>query len=153
MSEPRRNIAVAIRPVDAQGALAIGNIVTFSKTVGESDVYLFAGLSGDLSPNHCNEEYMAKTRYGKRIAHGALLVAYMSACSTRLIEQMGNIPTISYGYDRIRFVRPVFFGDTVTVHYRVHERNDPKGEVRSNVTVTNQVGEVVAVAIHILRLV
>ena len=92
MPEPRRNIAVAIRPVDAQGALAIGNIMTFSKTVGESDVYLFAGVSGDLSPNHCNEEYMAKTRYGKRIAHGALLVAYMSACSTRSIETDGQYP-------------------------------------------------------------
>ena len=58
-----------------------------------------------------------------------------------------------YGYDRIRFIKPVFFGDTVTVEYRVQERNDPEGEVRSRVTVTNQHGEVVAAAIHILKLV
>lgn len=152
MSE-RESVAVSIPPEDAAGALSIGNFVTFSKTVGESDVYSFAGISGDFSPNHCNEEYMAGTRYGRRIAHGALLVAYMSACSTKLIERIGNRPTVSYGYDRIRFIKPVFFGDTVTVEYRVQERDDPKGEVRSNVTVTNQRGETVAAAVHILKLV
>ena len=51
----------------------IGERVTFSKTVGEADVYMFAGVTGDLSKNHVNEQAMAKTRYGGRIAHGALL--------------------------------------------------------------------------------
>ena len=50
-----------------------GDEVRFSKTVGESDVYLFAGITGDLSPNHVNKEYMAKSSYGKLMAHGALL--------------------------------------------------------------------------------
>jgi 3-hydroxybutyryl-CoA dehydratase len=129
----------------------IGTTVTFSKTVGESDVYLFAGVSGDLGPNHVNEEYMRRTRFGRRIAHGVLIVAFMSTCSTRLIEQAGNTPMVSYGYDRIRFVRPVYIGDTVTVTYVVATVDDEKGEIRSDVTATNQDGDVVAVATHILR--
>ncbi len=129
----------------------VGTIVTFTKTVGESDVYLFAGVSGDLGPNHVNEEYMRQTRFGRRIAHGVLIVAFMSTCSTKLIEQAGNAPMVSYGYDRIRFVRPVFIGDTVTVRYTVAAVDDEKGEIRSDVTATNQDGDVVAVATHILR--
>jgi 3-hydroxybutyryl-CoA dehydratase len=129
----------------------IGSRVTFSKTVGESDIYLFAGVSGDLGPNHVNEEYMRRTRFGRRIAHGVLIVAFMSTCSTKLIEQVGNTPMVSYGYDRIRFVRPVFIGDTVTVTYVVAAVDDEKGEIRSDVTATNQDGDVVAVATHILR--
>jgi 3-hydroxybutyryl-CoA dehydratase len=69
-----------------------GTKVTFSKTVGESDVYLFAGITGDLHANHVNDEYMKKTRYGQRVAHGALLVGFMSNCSTqitRLYQQPG----------------------------------------------------------------
>ena len=56
--------------------------VTFSKTVSESDVYLFAGITGDLSPNHVNAEFMKATPYGQRVAHGALIVGYMSAASS-----------------------------------------------------------------------
>ena len=58
--------------LDASGLPAVGTTVTFSKTVGESDVYLMAGITGDFSPNHVNEEYMNGTRYGRRIAHGVL---------------------------------------------------------------------------------
>ena len=67
---------------DAMAALTIGKTVTVRKTVGETDVYLFAGISGDFSPNHVDEEFMMTTRYGRRIAHGALMVAYMSLAST-----------------------------------------------------------------------
>ena len=143
--------AISVSEAHAKGPLAIGSTIKFSKTVGETDVYLFAGITGDLGPNHCNEEYMRKTRYGRRIAHGVLLIGYMSNCSTRLIETIGDKPTVSYGYDRVRFVKPVFIGDTITVAYTVAERDDAKGEIRSQVTVTNQDNEVVAVAIHILR--
>ena len=66
--------------------VAIGQQVTVAKTVGESDVYLFAGITGDLAPNHVNKEYMAKSSYGKLMAHGALLVGYMSTASSKAIE-------------------------------------------------------------------
>jgi acyl dehydratase len=132
--------------------VTVGQIATFAKTVGESDVYLFAGLTGDLYQNHTNEEYMKTTRYGRRIAHGALLVGYMSAASTRVTERCSH-PVVSYGYDRIRFVKPVFFGDTVTVEYRITERDEAQQKVFAQVTCTNQRDEVVAVATHILKFV
>jgi 3-hydroxybutyryl-CoA dehydratase len=132
--------------------VTVGQIATFAKTVGESDVYLFAGLTGDLYQNHTNEEYMKTTRYGRRIAHGALLVGYMSAASTRVTERCSH-PVVSYGYDRIRFVKPVFFGDTVTVEYRITERDEAQQKVFARVTCTNQRDEVVAVATHILKFV
>jgi 3-hydroxybutyryl-CoA dehydratase len=132
--------------------VTIGQVATFAKTVAESDVYLFAGLTGDLYQNHTNEEYMKSTRYGRRIAHGALLVGFMSAASTRITERCTH-PVVSYGYDRIRFVRPVYFGDTVTVAYRVTDKDEAQQKVFAEITCTNQRGEVVAVATHILKFV
>ena len=130
----------------------VGQVVTFAKTVGESDVYLFAGLTGDLYQNHTNEEYMKTTRYGRRIAHGALLVGYMSAASSKLTERCTH-PVVSYGYDRIRFIRPVFFGDTVSVEYKITEKDEAQDKAFAQVTCTNQRGEVVAAATHILKFV
>ncbi|MBI3972465.1 MAG: MaoC family dehydratase N-terminal domain-containing protein [Chloroflexi bacterium] len=130
----------------------IGDEVTFAKTVGESDVYLFAGITGDLYQNHTNEEYMKTTRYGGRIAHGALLVGFMSAASSKLIERCRQ-PVVSYGYDRIRFIKAVYLGDTITVKYRVAEKDNSQDKIFSQITCTNQRGEVVAAATHILKFV
>src|ERR1051326_7703600 len=96
---------------------AIGDTVRFAKTVSETDVYLFAGITGDLAPNHVDEEYMRRSVYGRRIAHGALLVGYMSTTSTMILQQslakgIDSTP-VSLGYDRVRFLGAVYFGDTV----------------------------------------
>ncbi len=69
----------------------VGDQVTFSKTVGESDVYLFAGITGDFAGNHVNEEYMKRSSYGRRIAHGALLVGFMSTASSMMIAKSVGI--------------------------------------------------------------
>jgi acyl dehydratase len=140
------------KPLDPDyGADLIGRSVSFGKTVGETDVYLFAGISGDFSPNHVDEEYMKAGRYGRRIAHGVLMLAYMSTCSTKFVESIGNHPHVSYGYDRVRFVKPVFIGDTIRVQYTVAERVPERRMLRSEVRVLNQDGDVVAVATHILK--
>ncbi len=137
---------------DAFAALPVGKKVTVSKTVSESDVYLFAGLTGDLSPNHVNEEYMRTTKYGRRIAHGALLVGLMSQASTKIAADLpGTI--ISYGYDRIRFPAPCFLGDTVTITYEIIERDEAAMKTFARVTCTTQRGDVVAAATHILKVV
>ena len=136
----------------AMEALTIGKTVTVRKTVGETDIYLFAGISGDFAPNHVDEEFMKGTRYGRRIAHGALLVAYKSQASTKMCSGLpGTI--VSYGYDRVRFPGAVFIGDTVTVTYEIVERDPSAGKAFSKVTCTNQRGEVVAAATHILKVV
>lgn len=132
--------------------LQVGATVTFSKTVSESDVYLFASITGDWSPNHVNEEAMRKSKYGRRIVHGALLVGYMSNCSTALCARV-NTPDetpVSLGYDRIRFIAPVFIGDTITVTYRVTEIDARKRESKAEVRVSAR-GELCALATHILR--
>ncbi len=136
-------------------AVDIGEEVTFAKTVAESDVYLFAGISGDFAANHVNDEYMKGSRYGRRIAHGALLVAYMSRCSTMMAERIGGTITshtpVSLGYDRIRFLAPVFIGDTVSTRYRVAEVDHDRLRTRSDIEVRNQHDDIVAVAQHILK--
>ena len=137
---------------DAFAALPVGKKVTVRKTVSESDVYLFAGLTGDLSPNHVDEEYMRKTKYGRRIAHGALIVGLMSHASTKIITDLpGTI--VSYGYDRIRFPAPCFLGDTVTITYEIVERDEAAMKTFARVTATSQRGDVVAAATHILKVV
>ena len=131
-------------------ALEIGDEVSFSKTVGESDVYLFAGITGDFFELHVNEEVMQSSRFGTRIAHGALMVGFMSTVSSMMITRSGGF-AVSLGYDRVRFTAPVFIGDTITVVYRIASVDEPRSRALADVIVTNQRGETVAVATHILK--
>ena len=133
---------------------ALGASTSFSKTVSESDVYLFAGITGDFAPNHVDEQFMRKTPYGRRIAHGALLVGYMSTASTMvntlMAERVPPIFPVSLGYDRVRFLKPVFLGDTITVRYTVDSIDAAKNRTLAKVEVNNERGEIVAVAIHLM---
>jgi acyl dehydratase len=132
--------------------IPIGTRVVFAKTIGESDIYLFAGITGDLSPNHVNAEYMKSTPYGKIVAHGALIVGLMSNCSTRILEQAETTrPAVSYGYDRIRFIQPVFVGDTITIAYEIVSHDESKAITVAEVVAVNQRGETVAIATHLLK--
>jgi 3-hydroxybutyryl-CoA dehydratase len=133
----------------------IGASVTCAKTVGESDVYLFAGITGDFSPNHVDEVAMAGTQYGGRIAHGALLVGYMSRASTMIGDKCealmrGHYP-VSLGYDRVRFLEAVKIGDTITITYRVVNADADRMRTVADVNLHNQAGTLCAVASHIMR--
>lgn len=123
----------------------IGTSSVFTKTVSESDVYLYAGISGDFSPNHVNEEYMSGGRFGHRVAHGTLLMGFMSAASANLY--LGR--TASLGYDKVRFIKPVYFGDTIRTEYRISGYDHEKKRVFADVTCTNQHNETVAAAVNI----
>lgn len=135
--------------------VAVGDSVSFAKTVGESDITLFAGITGDFAPNHINEQYMAGSRFGRRIAHGALLVGYMSTCSTLMVEKSGGWQgaqtAVSLGYDRVRFLAPVFIGDTITLTYTVVEVAAGKQRALADIQAVNQRGDLVAVARHVIR--
>jgi acyl dehydratase len=134
------------------GLIPVGTRAEFAKTIGESDIYLLAGITGDLSPNHVNAEYMKTTPYGTIIAHGALVIGLMSTCASRVIEQaLTTRPAVSYGYDRIRFVKPVRVGDTISVTYEIVSENPDQARTYAEVTARNQHGDVVAVATHILK--
>ena len=135
--------------------LSVGEKVTFSKTVGESDVYLFAGITGDLNGLHVNEQFMSGTAYGRRIAHGALLVGFMSTTSTMMIARCAEAESdetpVSLGYERIRFTAPVYINDTVSVTYTVAQIDEQRRRALSDIEVVNQRGETVAVAQHIIK--
>jgi acyl dehydratase len=135
----------------------VGENYTFAKTVGETDVVLFAGITGDFSDNHINDQYMKeKSNLGGRIAHGALLIGYMSTASTLSVahiihkDDLTDFP-VSGGYDKVRFLRPVPLGDTITIHYTVQTVDRERGRSVAKIEAVNQHGEIVAVAEHIMR--
>jgi len=134
--------------------VSVGHTVSFTKTVSESDVYLFAGITGDLAPNHVDKSYMQRSSFGRRMAHGALLVGLMSTASSMAVahcrDNEAETP-VSAGYDRIRFIKPVFLGDTVTVRYEVVSVNLDRRRSVSKIEATNQDGTLVGVANHILQ--
>jgi len=132
-----------------------GDEVTLEREVTEAAVNGFADISGDHSPNHTDEGSMSSSSYKGRIAHGALLVAYMSACSTEIVERVPNVRAtetpVSLGYDGIRFIKPVFIGDRLTLTYKVLEIDPVRRRALSDITIANQAGETVCVGKHILK--
>jgi 3-hydroxybutyryl-CoA dehydratase len=134
------------------GLLPVGTRAEFAKTIGESDIYLLAGITGDFSPNHINAEYMKTTPDGTIIAHGVLVVGLMSTCASKVLDQaFTSRPAVSYGYDRVRFVKPVRVGDTISVTYEIVSGDPDQAKTYAEVTAHNQHGDVVAVATHILK--
>ncbi len=115
-------------------------------------MYLFAGITGDFDPNHVDEEYCRKTSLGHRVAHGALIVGYTSAASTRILQDFER-PMVSVGYDRIRFLKPVYFGDTITIDYEITGIEREKERTLAKIEVRNQNDQLVAVITHVMQLV
>jgi acyl dehydratase len=132
--------------------IPLGLKTRVSKTVSESDVYLFAGITGDFDQNHVDEEYCKTTSFGRRIAHGALVLGYTSAASTKILQTFDR-PMLSVGYDRVRFLKPVYLGDTITVDYEIAELVPEKERLLGKIEVSNQNGDLVMVATHVMQLV
>ena len=116
--------------------LEVGDSSEFSKTVSESDVYMYAGISGDLNPAHINEAYAAGTFFKNRIAHGMLSAGFISAVIGMQLPGPGTI----YMGQTLQFLAPVRIGDTVTARVEVVEKIDDKKRVRLATTCTNQEG-------------
>jgi 3-hydroxybutyryl-CoA dehydratase len=132
-----------------------GDEIKLERDVTEAAVNAFADVSGDHSPNHVDKAQMSDSAYGGRIAHGALLVAFMSACSTEIVERIPNVRAsetpVSLGYDRIRFIMPVYIDDKITLSYKVRDVDTERRRARSDITITNQNGNTVCVGEHILK--
>jgi 3-hydroxybutyryl-CoA dehydratase len=133
-------------------SINIGDAVSWSKTISEADVYLFAGVTGDFSPNHINEEYMKTTAYGSRIAQGVLVLG-LTSTAVWMFASKYNVTGASLGYDKVRFVKPVMLGDTVTIDYRAAEKDLERARITVDVSGKNQRGEVVLSARHILKVI
>lgn len=130
----------------------VGTRVEHTLTVTESDVLGFARITGDFAPHHVDEAYARRTRLGRRIAHGALVVGYMSGVSTRALEDV-DAHLVSIGYDRVRFIAPIFLDDRITVTYEITGFDPERSRTTATVEVTNQDGQLVAVATHLMRVI
>lgn len=119
--------------------LVIGDTDRFSKTVTETDIYLFAGVTGDLNPAHIDEAYAQGTFFKTRIAHGMLLAGFVSTVVGTRIPGPGSV----YMEQTLRFLAPVRIGDTITAIGEVIEKIEEKKRVRLKTTCVNQEGVVV----------
>lgn len=124
----------------------IGQKASFEKTITESDVLLFSGISGDINPVHINDLVAKKSIFGKRVAHGVLVSGLTSAV---LGMQLPGEGTIYLGQDN-KFRRPVYIGDTVKATCEVIELNIEKNIAKLSTTTTNQNNEVVIEGIAVV---
>lgn len=123
---------------------------TFGRTITEADIVLHAGQTGDFFPHHMDVEWVKTQEFKERIAHGTLILSVGIGMTATEI----NPVAFSYGYDRIRFIRPVFIGDTITVKATITEKRDyPKradhGYVIEQVEIFNQHGKIVLACQHL----
>ncbi|MBB6731017.1 MaoC/PaaZ C-terminal domain-containing protein [Cohnella zeiphila] len=121
------------------------------RTVTETDIVMHAGQTGDFYPHHMDAEWCRTQEFGQRIAHGTLVFSIGIGMTAGEI----NPEAFSYGYDRLRFVKPVFIGDTIRAKATIKEKREhPKrsgyGFVVELVEVLNQLGETVLVCEHLL---
>lgn len=119
--------------------LSIGQSASFSKTISESDVYMFAGVTGDVNPAHINESYASATPFKTRIAHGMLSAGLISAVLGTQLPGPGSI----YAAQTLRFTAPVHIGDTITAVATVKELLPERNRAIIETVCTNQDGTVV----------
>ncbi|MEE4113832.1 MAG: MaoC family dehydratase [Desulfobacteraceae bacterium] len=116
--------------------LTIGDSDRFSKTVTDTDIYLFAGVTGDFNPAHIDEAYAQGTFFKTRIAHGMLSAGFISAVIGTRLPGPGTV----YMRQTLDFLAPVRIGDTVTATVEVIEKMEDKKRVRLRTTCVNQEG-------------
>ncbi|HEY7089232.1 MAG TPA: MaoC/PaaZ C-terminal domain-containing protein [Tepidisphaeraceae bacterium] len=124
---------------------------TSGRTITETDFVVHAGHTGDFFPHHLDAEFAKTTPFGQRIAHGTMTFAIGIGLTASLV----NPVAFTYGYDRLRFPKPVFIGDTIYTRVTISSKeDDPKrpdhGRVVEKCEVVNQRGEVVLACEHIL---
>jgi len=124
---------------------------TFGRTICEADIIFHAGHTGDFFPHHLDKEFCKKQPFKKRIAHGTMTFSIGIGLSATSI----NEHAMTYGYDKLRFPKPVFIGDTIRTHIEItkktdYAKNDKFGLVVETCKVLNQHDEVVLYCEHIL---
>ncbi|WP_151895117.1 MaoC family dehydratase [Patiriisocius marinistellae] len=119
--------------------IKIGDEATFQKTVTETDVHLFAGISGDFNPIHISDIAASKSIFGKRIVHGIILVGFISAVLANKLPGEGSI----YLGQDVKFKKPVFIGDTITTIVKVVGIREEKNIFTLRTICRNQNDEIV----------
>ena len=116
----------------------VGDLLSFSKTITEADVVMFAAVSGDVAPEHVNDQYAKTGPFGERIAHELLPASLASAALGRMLSPCSILESCEF-----RFAAPVHFGDTITATAEVKEKDPGVARIRLRVVCTNQRDEVV----------
>ncbi len=124
-----------------------GQRASFSKTVTETDVYGFAGITGDFNPLHVNAQQAEKGRFGERIVHGMLSASFISTVIAMYLPGEGTI----YLGQEVRFLKPVKFGDTLTACVVIDELLE-RGRARLHTFVENQRQEIVVDGYALVKL-
>ncbi|WP_242135646.1 MaoC family dehydratase [Aestuariivivens marinum] len=123
---------------------------TLGRTITETDIVMHAGQTGDFFPHHMDAEWCKTQSFKKRIAHGTLTFSIGIGMTATEI----NPEAFSKGYDRLRFIKPVYIGDTIRVVVTISDKSDSKkphlGQVTEHVEVFNQNNDIVMVCDHIL---
>lgn len=119
--------------------IQLGDKADYSRTITETDVVLFGGVTGDLNPAHFNEQYAKDTFFKGRVAHGMLTAGYIS---TVLGTQLPGPGTIYLGQE-LKFTAPVRFGDTITATVEAIDRNEEKNIMIFETICRNQNGDIV----------
>ena len=124
--------------------------ITLGRTITETDLVVHAGHTGDFFPHHMDAEWCKTQPFKQRIAHGTMVFSIGIGLTASEI----NPEAFSKGYDRLRFVKPVFIGDTIHAEVSISEKSGSKkagyGTVTEHVEIINQNGDVVLVCDHIL---
>lgn len=119
----------AVRPEEQNGYfledLSVGMTAVYTKTISDADILAFAGVSGDTNPVHLSDEFAATGLFGKRIAHGMLSASFISTLVGTKLPGPGAI----YMGQNLRFMAPVYVGDTVNARVTVREINQEKARV------------------------
>ena len=113
---------------------SVGQRACFSKTISESDVYLFAGICGDFNSVHINAVKAQESRFKKRVVHGALINALISTVLGMKMPGEGTI----YLSQNSKFVKPTYIGDTITAEVEIIEINDNKAKLKTMATNQNE---------------
>jgi 3-hydroxybutyryl-CoA dehydratase len=121
------------------GEIKIGDMDSFEKTISETDIYLFAGITGDLNPAHINQVEAEKTVFKGRIAHGMLVSSLISTVLGMYLPGPGTI----YLGQELKFLAPVRVGDTIKAQAEVIEKIEEKNRIKLKTTCYNQEGKVV----------
>ncbi|CAN2039423.1 (R)-specific enoyl-CoA hydratase [Candidatus Magnetomoraceae bacterium gMMP-15] len=119
--------------------IKVGDFAEFAKTISESDIYTYAGVTGDLNPAHINQQYAEKTFFKGRIAHGMLLGGFISAAIAMKLPGYGAI----YLKQELKFLAPARIGDTITAKIEVIEVITEKNIIKLRTTCANQDGTLV----------
>ncbi len=115
----------------------VGDSAEFTKTIGDEDIQRYAEITGDTNPVHLDEEYARTTRFGRRVAHGMLTAGFISTVLGTKLPGPGTI----YLGQTLRFLAPVYPGDTITATVRIERYDEARGHMTLSTVCANGAGE------------